>query len=447
MTRGLRFLILLGTDHHQFARAVAWADARQRAFPEDEVLIQHGRTAPPQVAQGIDFLTSDELRTAVAEADVVITHGGPGTISDARAGGHRPILFPRNPDLGEHVDDHQQRFAPWCAARGLVLLARNPAELDALVAELPETGTRRNETRLDTVGRSVGTFAELVDGPAVDRRRIVVPDSPRILHLIGDARMVAAAEERLALRPGTLVMGAVTRDWSRGASGDVVCACGLGIAECGFWSEVGLRAFDGWHRVDLARLETMTSRVSRPVRGRAVRRHPGRKARERLLAVAGLHRAVLGSAREAAGASLLVTRGDVATALVLSHDRRLDLRVADLGAGRVARWALRHRGVVVTAWPDPALPQWVDAEAAAIGDWAPARPLSVLHSPLVALGTGQVGVPLRPATAPAAQGAHQLGQPQGHPEAVQQRQVDHAAGENEGHLTPDGIPARRPRHE
>ncbi|MEZ5095747.1 MAG: glycosyltransferase [Nocardioides sp.] len=105
------------------------------------MLIQYGQSAAPAVAEGRAFLAPAELREQLADADVVITHGGPGTISDARRSGHRPIVVPRDPALGEHVDDHQQRFSAWCAERDIVDRARTLPDLEALLDARADTRT------------------------------------------------------------------------------------------------------------------------------------------------------------------------------------------------------------------------------------------------------------------------------------------------------------------
>ncbi len=56
-------------------------------------------------------MSHDRLEELLAQATVVVCHGGPGTVTEARDAGHVPLCMPRDPELGEHVDDHQQRFA------------------------------------------------------------------------------------------------------------------------------------------------------------------------------------------------------------------------------------------------------------------------------------------------------------------------------------------------
>jgi UDP-N-acetylglucosamine transferase subunit ALG13 len=136
---------LAGTDHHPFDRMVEWVDAAAGRRPGVRFLVQHGpSTSAPRLAEGAPFLTRDRLVALLAEAAVVICHGGPGTITDAREAGHVPLCLPRDPELGEHVDGHQQRFADLVAGVGVVRLVTSwesfEAELDRALARMSPLG-------------------------------------------------------------------------------------------------------------------------------------------------------------------------------------------------------------------------------------------------------------------------------------------------------------------
>lgn len=134
-------LVMVGTDHHPFDRLVAWADRLPEALPGTRVVLQHGASTPPLVAEGHAFLPYDEIRALLAEASAVVCHGGPGTIMDARRAGHVPICVPRDPARGEHVDGHQQRFAALAEEAGIVTrvgsLAALVAGVEVLLAAAP----------------------------------------------------------------------------------------------------------------------------------------------------------------------------------------------------------------------------------------------------------------------------------------------------------------------
>lgn len=114
-------LALAGTDHHPFDRLVQWIDVAAARRSDVRFVVQHGSSRAPSVAEGHRFLAHDRLVSLVEQAAVVVCHGGPGTIMDARQSGHVPLCMPRDPRLGEHVDDHQQRFVAVVGEVGLVL--------------------------------------------------------------------------------------------------------------------------------------------------------------------------------------------------------------------------------------------------------------------------------------------------------------------------------------
>jgi UDP-N-acetylglucosamine transferase subunit ALG13 len=66
-------------------------------------------------------------------AAIIVSHAGPSTILEARQRGHRPIVVPRQAQLGEHVDDHQSRFASRLADLELVLTATTQTDFDGLL--------------------------------------------------------------------------------------------------------------------------------------------------------------------------------------------------------------------------------------------------------------------------------------------------------------------------
>lgn len=156
--------VLVGTDHHPFDRVVQWADDWQRHHPEHDVMVQHGHSAPPEAARAVAFMEPQDLKEFAERSDVVITHGGPGTLMTARANGRLPILVPRDPRLGEHVDSHQMRFARWVSGRRLAVVIQD----------------------VDVLGPAVE--AQLVRPVPVSAHRHTADASQALAHLIEDIR-------------------------------------------------------------------------------------------------------------------------------------------------------------------------------------------------------------------------------------------------------------------
>ncbi|PRY01844.1 glycosyltransferase [Allonocardiopsis opalescens] len=126
-------LVTVGTDFHPFRRLAAWADRIAERHPGIDVLVQHGSAPPPRHARGRAYLDHAELRAAMEQAAAVVCHGGPATITEARRAGRLPIVVPRDPRRGEHVDDHQLRFVARMSAEGLVHACDGEEELRAAV--------------------------------------------------------------------------------------------------------------------------------------------------------------------------------------------------------------------------------------------------------------------------------------------------------------------------
>ncbi|MDT9594387.1 glycosyltransferase [Nocardioides zeae] len=161
---------LVGTDHHPFDRLVGWMDAfaRQHAAAGTRVVVQHGHSAAPSVAEGRAFLGHDELVELVGAAGVVVCHGGPGTIMDARRVGHVPVCVPRDPERGEHVDGHQLRFAEVAEGAGMVQLATSRDDALARVEQSLEASAQLVASDA-SAHAAAARFAHHVD-PVVGRR-------------------------------------------------------------------------------------------------------------------------------------------------------------------------------------------------------------------------------------------------------------------------------------
>lgn len=170
MTAAPKVLVTVGTDHHRFDRLIGWVDAWAARHPEADVLVQHGTATPPIHGRATVMLGYDELVAEMAASDVVIAQGGPATIMDARSVGHRPIVIPRRGHLDEVVDDHQVAFTEWMAAKQLVWLAADDAELHALVDRaLVDPTLVRIPPERGAAAATIEAFRAVVD-PLSERR-------------------------------------------------------------------------------------------------------------------------------------------------------------------------------------------------------------------------------------------------------------------------------------
>lgn len=158
--------VSVGTHDAPFDRLLLAGD-RLAVELGEEVLVQRGvsRLPLPHCAV-VDFASPSDLDAWMREARVVVLHAGSSSFLQARALGRVPVVVPRRPEHGEHVDDHQVRFAA-----SLGPDEARVAEAEALVEAVRGFVEVRGGTDAEARSRAfAGAFGALVDA-LVQRRR------------------------------------------------------------------------------------------------------------------------------------------------------------------------------------------------------------------------------------------------------------------------------------
>ncbi|WP_445154381.1 hypothetical protein ACTWLI_13970 [Arthrobacter sp. Hor0625] len=325
--------VLVGTDCHPFQRIIDWADKWAEANPADRVIVQYGHSAPPRTASGRAFISPTELATLLETSDVVIIHGGPATLSEARKASHLPLVFPRDPRHGEHVDDHQQRFSRWADGRDLAICVESAQELDARVAAAAgdKAGTRRlMEAETFGADEAARKLAALLHKRRTSANSASA-GAPVVLYVAAPSGSVDTLLETAGGLASVAFLGDTRRLWQRGIIDNEDCSCGLPFHECTFWRAVGKTAFGGWDEVDVAGLSRLAGAAT-PARYLGPAVLAGRlQGRQQLARYSGYYQAVYAAARDVSGADVLVDSAeDPMLAYALSHNREIDLRFLEL---------------------------------------------------------------------------------------------------------------------
>ena len=96
-----------------------------------KVIAKTQKGAEIELAESFDFSAIQDI---LRRAEIVICHGGTGSIITALRAGCRVVAMPRRFDLGEAFDDHQQEIVNSFAARGLLEMADDADDLPAAIA-------------------------------------------------------------------------------------------------------------------------------------------------------------------------------------------------------------------------------------------------------------------------------------------------------------------------
>jgi len=111
------------------------AKAKTQGLIPERIIAQVGAGGRilPQFEQTAESLEFGEVQRILRVADIVVCHGGTGSLITALREGCRVVAIPRRFDLGEHYDNHQSEITSAFEQRGLITVAHTPEDFaDAL---------------------------------------------------------------------------------------------------------------------------------------------------------------------------------------------------------------------------------------------------------------------------------------------------------------------------
>lgn len=104
--------VTVGTHEQGFNRLIESIDnLKKDGKIHDEIIIQTGFSSyEPKYCTWSKLFSYDQMKKNIAEAKIVITHGGPASFIMPIQIGKIPIVVPRQYKFNEHVNDHQVEF-------------------------------------------------------------------------------------------------------------------------------------------------------------------------------------------------------------------------------------------------------------------------------------------------------------------------------------------------
>ncbi|WP_415837090.1 beta-1,4-glucuronosyltransferase WelK [Sphingomonas sp. IC4-52] len=113
-------------------------EAKRDGLLPERVILQVGEST--YIPQGIEEVHASlpfaEVKEILRRADIVVCHGGTGSLITALQNGCRVIAVPRLFDLGEHYDDHQLEITSAFAERGLLAVVDQNHSFAAALAKV-----------------------------------------------------------------------------------------------------------------------------------------------------------------------------------------------------------------------------------------------------------------------------------------------------------------------
>jgi UDP-N-acetylglucosamine transferase subunit ALG13 len=155
-------LVLLGTQPHGFPRLLAAVDELiEKGLIREQVIAQRGHTRyASDNMELIDFIPKDEFSRLIERADVVVTHGGVGSILNCVKSGKKVIAVPREKAYGEHVNDHQAQIVKAFDDKGHIMGVFDVGELGRALSSV---GDFRPEPYVSNTEQVIKLIADFID--------------------------------------------------------------------------------------------------------------------------------------------------------------------------------------------------------------------------------------------------------------------------------------------
>lgn len=116
-------LVLLGTQNNKFNRLLEEIEKNiNDGIITEEVIVQAGYTKFESTKMKIfDLIPKEELENLQQNANLIITHGGVGSIISSIEKGKKVIAVPRLHEYEEHVNNHQQEIVKDFNDKGYII--------------------------------------------------------------------------------------------------------------------------------------------------------------------------------------------------------------------------------------------------------------------------------------------------------------------------------------
>ena len=154
-------LVLLGTQNNSFHRLLEEIDKLiEKKIINDEVIVQAGHTKYESKNMKIlNFIPKEELDKIQEDADLIITHGGVGSIISSIKLGKKVIAVPRLNKYKEHVNDHQKDIVSVFNEKGYIIGLNEVEELEEAIIKvknfIPNKYEHNNEKILSIISNFI----------------------------------------------------------------------------------------------------------------------------------------------------------------------------------------------------------------------------------------------------------------------------------------------------
>jgi len=127
---------------------------------EDEFFVETGESKyKPENYNYTNLLPFEKYKEMISKADIVISHGGLGSVIDVLKKNKKLIVVPRKREFDEHVDDHQLQIASVLEKNNRAIAVYDMKDLGLAIKRAKKTKKlKKNLSQENKIVELIGDF-------------------------------------------------------------------------------------------------------------------------------------------------------------------------------------------------------------------------------------------------------------------------------------------------
>ena len=154
--------VTLGTQDKSFKRLLQNIDeCINKGIIKDKVIVQAGYTKyDSKNMQVFDLLDKDEFDEYIKKCDLLITHGGVGSILTGLKNNKKVIAAPRLAKYNEHMNDHQTQIVTNFSKMGYILAYNEGDDLAKIIGDSKNFKPKKYVSNTNNVIKIIKDFID-----------------------------------------------------------------------------------------------------------------------------------------------------------------------------------------------------------------------------------------------------------------------------------------------
>lgn len=157
-------LVTLGTQDKKFYRLLDEIDRLiKNGKIKEKVIVQAGYSSDYKSdnMEIFDLIPMNEFNELISKCDILITHGGVGSIIDGLKNNKKVIAVPRLKKYNEHTNNHQLQIVENFKNAGYIKSLNDISQLEKIISKIstfkPKKYTSNNENMVELIDELINT--------------------------------------------------------------------------------------------------------------------------------------------------------------------------------------------------------------------------------------------------------------------------------------------------